>query len=116
MNQLTSILKKTLFAELKILKAYGVDQIGYRYYLKDGRSFGIPTSVLWDGRNKDNSFNKTMECFLSPELLKLKMHNHHYVSRSDDHQHSEYIEYLNKMQMGNSVGFYQFTNTRIDSL
>jgi len=115
MNPLVSTLKKTLLKELKVLKAYGIDQIGYRYFLKDGRSFGLPTSGLWYKRNSEDSFFNIMKCFLSHELLKLEQHNYHYVSRSSDHKKSEYIEYLKMMKMDNSVGVYKFNKERIDS-
>ncbi len=115
MNKLTSQIKQILLQELRDMKPYGVDQIGYRYFLQDGRSLGLPTNGSWYNTNKDEKFYEEMKLFLSKELINLQKHNYSYVSRSEDHRYSGYIESLKKMNMHNSVGIYKFSKKRIDS-
>ncbi len=114
MDKLIPKLRAILFQELQFIKPYGVDQIGYRYFLKDGRSFGLPTCKEWYQQEKDEKFYKIMKNFLSSELLKLKEQKHVYVSRASEE--NEYIDCLKEMKMDNSVGIYFFNEHRIDSL
>jgi len=109
-------LRRILMQEVGALRQYGVDNIGYRYFLKDGRSYGLPTNDSWYENKRDQGFYDIMKPFLSDELLNLKKENIFYVSRSSDHEHSEYIECLKSMKMENSLGMYKFQNERIDSL
>lgn len=115
MSSLVSKLRYVLLHELENLKTYGVDNIGYRYFLSDGRSFGLPTSSSWYEKNRDESFYKIMKPFLTEELLRLSKLNYHYVSRSAEHDYSEYIQCLKIMKMENSIGIYKFAKNRIDS-
>jgi DNA-binding CsgD family transcriptional regulator len=90
-------------------------EIGYRYFLDDGRSCGLTTDDSYCKKNKDEAFYKVMNPFLSQELLDLQKQKDRYVSRSEGKESLEYIDILKTMNMHNSTGIYTFGDKRIDS-
>lgn len=109
------LIKNILEGELKLLKKYGVDHLGYRYILPDGRSFGCPTGDNWDDIEKTEEFYQSMKEYLSPELIKLYNNKHSYVTRSVEHNNNKYLDWLIKLKLDNSIGIYKFNANRIDS-
>jgi len=101
MEEIGVKIKRILLYELRLLKPYGVDQIGYRYFLPDGRSYGVPTCGGWYKANRDEIFYRVMKPFLSNELINLKKQSSAYISRSGENINSEYIECLRGMNMHN---------------
>jgi DNA-binding CsgD family transcriptional regulator len=115
MQNLTFGLKNILLHELQSVKGYGVDEIGYRYFLEDGRSNGLTTGGSYCKKNKDEAFYKVMNPFLSQELLDLQREKNRYVSRLENKENLEYMDILKTMNMHNSTGVYTFGEKRIDS-
>ena len=115
MDDLTTLIKNILEAELKQLKKYGVDHLGYRYFLPDGRSFGCPTVEPWYKINRTEEFYNAMKEYLSAELSRLYDNGFSYVARSKDHKNNIYLDWLVKLKLDNSIGLYKFNPKRIDS-
>lgn len=69
------LMKKVLDNELRILKQHGVDHLGYRYFLPDGRSFGRPTKSEWYEIERTELFHNAQKEHLSKELIKLHNNN-----------------------------------------
>lgn len=115
MDNLRIIIKNALEEELKVLKKYGVDHLGYRYFLPDGRSFGCPTVEPWYKIDRTGDFYQSMKEYLSSELVRLHRDKHSYVTRSAEHTNNKYLDWLAKLKLDNSIGIYKFNTKRIDS-
>ena len=109
-------IKRILEEELKLLKIYNIDHLGYRYFLPDGRSFGCPTTTEWYAKPRNHNFYASMKNYLLEEVLRLYKNKSSYVTRSDDHQDNIYLNWLKQFKMDNSVGIYKFHSHRIDSV
>ena len=114
-ESLAFLIKNILDNELKMLKRYGVDQLGYRYILPDGRSFGCPTVQAWYETERTEEFYAALKDALSEELVRLNKNNFSYVTRSKEHKNNLYLDWLEKMNLDNSIGIYKFGDQRIDS-
>ena len=116
MENLTDLIKKILEDELKHLRIYNIDHLGYRYFLPDGRSFGCPTSNEWYEKPRNQNFYASMKNYLSEELIYLHKNRYSYVTRSEDHQENIYLNWLKQFKLDNSIGVYKFQAHRIDSV
>jgi len=115
MNQLEKNLRNILLQELRHLKKYGVMHLGFRYFLLDGRSFGCTTNDKWYTYPRTEDFFKHLKSYLTQELIYLTKRKFHYVTRANDQNHNQYLTWLKKLELNNSVGVYKFNQTRIDS-
>jgi hypothetical protein len=68
MEELTKLIRNILEDELKLLKHYNVDHLGYRYFLPDGRSFGCPTVNDWYEKPINQDFYNHMKKYLCGEI------------------------------------------------
>ena len=115
LDNLVFLIRNILDNELKMLRRYGVDQLGYRYFLPDGRSFGCPTVQAWYEIERTEEFYAALKEALSEELIRLNKNNFSYVTRSKEHKSNQYLDWLEKMNLDNSIGIYKFGDQRIDS-
>jgi hypothetical protein len=115
MEKLANSILNILETELKALRKYGVDHLGYRFFLPDGRSLGCPTVKNWYKINRTDEFYKTMQEYLSAEIMRMHSKKLSYVTRSIEHKSNDYFEWLKKMGLDNSIGIYKFDNKRVDS-
>ncbi|NRB11468.1 MAG: helix-turn-helix transcriptional regulator [Rickettsiaceae bacterium] len=114
-DKISNEIKNLLLQELRFLKNYGVDHLGYRYFLCDGRSFGCPTVDQWYMERKPQEFYNSMKLFLTKELINFAENNFTYVTRSNSHSPNEYQKYLRAFSLGSSIGIYKTATKRIDS-
>jgi len=110
------LIKKILEEELALVKGYGVDHLGYRCFLPDGSSFGCTTVDEWYSVIRDEAFHSHQKKYLWEELKHLHDKNFSYVTRSADHEESEYLKSLKQFKLDNSTGIYKFGPEKIDSV
>lgn len=115
MGQLEDNLQNILLQELKHLRKYGVMHLGFRYFLLNGWSFGCTTNDKWYTYPRTEDFFKHLKSYLTQELIYLTERKFHYVTRANDQNHNQYLTWLKKLELNNSVGVYKFNQTRIDS-
>ena len=124
MSNLKEEIIKILKSELKRVQLNGVQHLGYRYFLPNGKSLGFPTIESWNEIIKDKNYNHDMKQYLSNELLYLSRNNFQYVTRANDHSNdhyenenddNKYLIHLKSLGLNNSIGIYLFSKQRIDS-
>lgn len=115
MTRLEDALREILTQELKYLQKFGVVHLGFRYFLPNGKSFGRPTIQSWYGQTRTADFYEHQKFYLTKELIYLTEHKFCYVTRANDQEDSQYLTWLQKLGLNNSVGIYKFQQSRIDS-
>jgi len=116
MEEKTRIIRKILEEELALAKKHGVDNLGYRYFLPDGKSFGCTTVEEWYTEERNEEFYTQQKMFLWKEIKHLYDNKFSYVTRSANHKEGEYLESLKRFKLDNSVGIYKFGPDRIESV
>lgn len=115
MTRLEDDLREILTQELKQLQKFGVVHLGFRYFLPNGKSFGRPTIKNWYEQKHSEEFYNQMKLYLTQELIYLIENKFCYVTRANDQDNSQYLTWLKKFGLNNSVGIYKFNQSRINS-